>query len=312
MKPPIIVIGMHRSGTTMLTGMLSTLGVFIGKDRDYNWESDYIRKQNDWAISTSGGAWDYPRPIEALLADDRLVDLSAQYLERRMIAVASRAYWGGGPFYMAARRKHMQGDWGWKDPRNTFTLPIWLRLYPDAKVLHIYRHGADVAASLRHRERKSRESHIATFNKRRSLYRFHPKSGGFSGSYRCANLDRAFRLWGEYMDQVRRLDESLPGRIVHVCYENLLQDPAPQLRTVVERLGLGCSDAQVAQAAGAANADRCFAFTRNDEVRAATMNWRADLERWGYGPDGMSDARDTPEHSPAFAREGVAGKSMNA
>ncbi len=301
MKPPIIIIGMHRSGTTMLTGMLSTLGVFIGKDRDYNWESDYIRKQNDWAISTSGGAWDYPRPIEAMLDDPRLVDLAAKYLERRMISVASRAYWGGGPLYMASRRRLMARDWGWKDPRNTFTLPIWLRLYPEAKVLHIHRHGADVAASLRHRERKSRENHIETFNKRLPLYRFYPKSGGFSGSYRCADLDRAFALWVEYMDQVRRLDESLPGRIVHVCYEDLLTDARPQLSAVVERLGLACSDEEVSAAASVANADRCFAFTKNDEVRAATMNWREELARWGYGPQGKSDSPRSAEHNPVYA-----------
>ena len=25
--------------------------------------------------------------------------------------------------------------WGWKDPRNSITLPLWLRLYPEAKII---------------------------------------------------------------------------------------------------------------------------------------------------------------------------------
>src|SRR4051794_13631081 len=30
LSPPVIVIGMHRSGTSLVAGMLSVLGVFIG------------------------------------------------------------------------------------------------------------------------------------------------------------------------------------------------------------------------------------------------------------------------------------------
>ncbi|MCS5697200.1 sulfotransferase [Desulfofundulus thermocisternus] len=30
-RPPIIIIGMHRSGTNMLTRMLEELGLFVGE-----------------------------------------------------------------------------------------------------------------------------------------------------------------------------------------------------------------------------------------------------------------------------------------
>lgn len=290
-KSPIIFIGMHRSGTTMLTRMLDELGVFVGMDKDYNWESEYFRKQNDWAIETSGGAWDHPTPILDLLADDSLVDAAAKYLEIRLTALASRAFWGGGPFYLSSRNRIIRGPWGWKDPRNSFTLPIWLRLFPDAGVVHIHRHGIDVAASLRHRERKSRASRFETFEKNKRLYRVLPKRGGFSGSYRCADLDRAFRLWGEYMDQIAALDRVMPGRILHVCYEDLLDDPARHLALVVERLSIPCSAGEVKTVAASANADRCFAFQRDPELVDAAKRWDADLSRWGYGPEGRAPSR---------------------
>lgn len=293
MTPPIIFIGMHRSGTTMLTRMLDELGVFIGKDKDYNWESEYFRKQNDWAIETSGGAWDHPTPVLDLLADDSLVDAAAKYFDIRLTAFASRAFWGGGPFYLSSRRRIIRAPWGWKDPRNSFTLPIWLRLFPDASIVHIHRHGVDVAASLRHRERKSRASRFDNFEKNKHLHRFLPKRGGFSGSYRCADLDRAFRLWGEYMDQIDALDRAMPGRILHIRYEDLLDDPARHLALTVERLALPCSPAQVKAVASSADADRCFAFRRDPELVDAAKRWNTQLARWGYGPEGRASSRQT-------------------
>ena len=39
-------------------------------------------------------------------------------------------------------------NWGWKDPRTTITFPIWLQVFPKAKILHILRNGVDVAISI--------------------------------------------------------------------------------------------------------------------------------------------------------------------
>jgi hypothetical protein len=44
--------------------------------------------------------------------------------------------------------------WGWKDPRNSITLPVWLKLFPDARVIHIVRNGVDVAESLYRRQQR--------------------------------------------------------------------------------------------------------------------------------------------------------------
>lgn len=44
MKPqkgiqPIVILGMHRSGTTMITEILEQLGLFVGDQKDDNCES---------------------------------------------------------------------------------------------------------------------------------------------------------------------------------------------------------------------------------------------------------------------------------
>lgn len=37
--PPIIIVGMHRSGTTMITKMLENLGLFVGDQKEINNEA---------------------------------------------------------------------------------------------------------------------------------------------------------------------------------------------------------------------------------------------------------------------------------
>jgi len=36
MRPPIIFVGMHRSGTSMLAGLLKKMGVFLGYGVQHN------------------------------------------------------------------------------------------------------------------------------------------------------------------------------------------------------------------------------------------------------------------------------------
>ena len=38
-RPPIVIIGMHRSGTSIVTRMLEQLGLFVGKKKDMNHEA---------------------------------------------------------------------------------------------------------------------------------------------------------------------------------------------------------------------------------------------------------------------------------
>ncbi|MEZ5023867.1 MAG: sulfotransferase [Chitinophagales bacterium] len=44
--------------------------------------------------------------------------------------------------------------WGWKEPRNSFTLEFYKELFPDAKIIHIYRNPIDSANSYLKRDRK--------------------------------------------------------------------------------------------------------------------------------------------------------------
>jgi len=63
---PLILLGMHRSGTSMAARLLERLGVFMGWRKDSNHEADFFRHANEWLLSQAGGAWDHPEPVRTL------------------------------------------------------------------------------------------------------------------------------------------------------------------------------------------------------------------------------------------------------
>ena len=47
-QSPVIILGMHRSGTTMITKMLENLGLFVGAEKEVNNEALFFWKINNW------------------------------------------------------------------------------------------------------------------------------------------------------------------------------------------------------------------------------------------------------------------------
>jgi tetratricopeptide (TPR) repeat protein len=58
---------------------------------------------------------------------------------------------------------------------------------------------------------------------------------GQSFSYDLSDLGRYYRC---YLDLMEHWDEALPGRVLHVSYENLVRDPETQIRRLLEHCGL--------------------------------------------------------------------------
>jgi len=71
-RPPIIIIGMHRSGTGMLTLLLEELCLFIGKEKEENNEALFFFRINEWLLHQCGAAWDHPQPLYRLLSNFEL------------------------------------------------------------------------------------------------------------------------------------------------------------------------------------------------------------------------------------------------
>jgi len=223
---PVIIIGMHRSGTTLLSRLLESLGLFLGRTKDENHEATFFQSTNDWLLRLAGGAWDNPAPITYLLENPQMRDKTTDYIRRYLLASPRAVSYLGWWNYLRYRRIGLaSAPWGWKDPRNTFTLPLWLDIFPEAKVIHLHRSGVDVALSLRRRGR--REYRLQRFY--RSLPLLHwirPKRGGFVDSLRCDRLDAGLALWREYVEQGGCHVAMLKERAFEVSFESLVREPA--------------------------------------------------------------------------------------
>jgi hypothetical protein len=227
--PPIIILGMHRSGTTLLCRLLESLGLFLGKKQDENHEAEFFQRINEWLITQSGGAWDNPAAIRYLLENAGIRGRTTDYI-RRYLLQSPRAisYLGWMKYLRHGQITGLSRPWGWKDPRNTFTLPLWLDIFPEAKVIHLHRAGIDVALSLRRRGREEcRLQHF--YRSLRFLHWIRPKCGGFVRSLRCDSPEAGLGLWKEYVEQASRHVAMLKSRALEVNFEGLVRDPGENL-----------------------------------------------------------------------------------
>ena len=220
---------MHRSGTSLLSRMLEALGLFLGKKKDENNEAIFFQSINEWLLRQAGGAWDNPAPIQYLLNSPEIRDKTSDYLDRYLLTSPRAASFMGWSHYLRQRRlAPLARPWGWKDPRNTFTLPLWLDIFPEAKVIHLHRSGMDVALSLRRRGR--REFRLQRWYRSVPLLHWiRPKRGGFVHSLRGDHLDAGLALWNEYMEQGNRHVAVLKNRAFDMSFEQLVREPVRSL-----------------------------------------------------------------------------------
>lgn len=128
---PIIVLGMHRSGTSCLAGCLQAAGLHLGEVHTANMhnlkgnrENQVVMDLNDALLAANGGSWHHP--------PDKVewTDASRARREPALAAIAR------------------DGPWGFKDPRTLLTLDGWLERLDRAELVASYRHPSAVAASL--------------------------------------------------------------------------------------------------------------------------------------------------------------------
>jgi hypothetical protein len=134
MKDVILVVGMHRSGTSCLAGSLQESGLELGDvvtqarhNPKGNRENLRIMKLHDAVLAANGGAWDEP-PARVCWTD-------AQRRDRDAIM----------DDYVGVAR------WGFKDPRTLLTLDGWLEVLERVRFVGSLRHPRAVATSLQRR-----------------------------------------------------------------------------------------------------------------------------------------------------------------
>lgn len=132
---PLVVVGMHRSGTSLAASLLKNAGLDIG-DRllDGNWSNprghfedvDFFELQREMLVRLD-------RHPDGWLTSD-LPDLPEDLVGRARV--------------LLDQKQRSGRPWGWKDPRTVLFLPLWLSLLPAATFAIVYRAPWEVVESL--------------------------------------------------------------------------------------------------------------------------------------------------------------------
>jgi hypothetical protein len=277
---------MHRSGTSMITDLLEDLGLFMGRDQGPNQEAMFFFRINSWLLRQSGGEWDHPTPIDLMLNDDQVRPLVLDYIRFLMRSPRAATFMGWKNYLRVRNVERLPMPWGWKDPRNTFTLPLWLDLFPNAKIIHIYRNGVDVANSLRTRGKK-RLSTLSRWKRmdRRIAYSVIPRLFPVFLA-RHMTLDTGFRLWELYSRRADTHIAALPqDRTRTLKYEDFLQNPSPILRGLCEFASLDVDDAHIVQMCSKVNPTRAHAYQSAQELMRFYETVRSSAQMVHYSYD---------------------------
>lgn len=162
---PVIVLGMHRSGTSLVTRLVNLLGVPLGPVEDlyvgkHNpsgyWESVTLIDANDRILASRGGSWRNPPELPEGWQYGRQPNQLLPMMKSAFDSV-----------YPAE-------PWLWKDPRTCLTLPLWRRLLDarDPVVVFVSRHPSGVADSLYNREQMPERVAVALWERynRRAIF----------------------------------------------------------------------------------------------------------------------------------------------
>ena len=126
---PVILTGMHRSGTTLVAQLLRRCGLFIGVARDHNEEARFFLQQNQRILQLAHAAWDAPENTAYLWQAPAVWQAAAEAMGRTIARDAARAFGGRRWPWQPAPWQHAAA-WGWKDPRTGLLLPLWGQLFP--------------------------------------------------------------------------------------------------------------------------------------------------------------------------------------
>lgn len=188
----------------MVTRLLHCCGLEVGPQSELMppqadnpegfWEHLGFVAVNDQLLSELGGAWDLPPGADEDVTSARLDPLRVK--ARLLIEKFDSAT-----------------VWGWKDPRNSLTLPFWQQLLPRLKTIVVVRNPLEVAHSMRERN-------------------------GTSYSF-------GLRLWEVYNRRVIETADTQERLVTH--YDLFFDDPETELRRITHFMGL--PDAEIANAA---------------------------------------------------------------
>ena len=265
LRPPVMIIGAHRSGTSATARALALLGLQIGDQLDSHDEPRQLQRLHENYLRRVGGAWYDPNPFLASINSAEQKQQCVNYLRDHLNPNLSLLGYGNGLRAWWLRRRLRSGaPWGWKEPRTTLFATCWLDLFPHACALHVVRNPLAVARSIQRREME-----------------FQAK--GDSPSGRIHDFDYCLDLAMIYVTAGETL-HSLTRDFRRIRFEDIQSDPAGQLRKAAAFCQLQFSERQMERAAATIRPSRADTIQQVKENQAMLARYPLAL-KLGYGTD---------------------------
>jgi hypothetical protein len=206
----VVVLGMHRSGTSVVAGLLHALGVDMGAaGGDEGWVGKHWSNPTGHFENSAFVALDY-----------RLLGGDATGLRGPpdWKGVGTRAY-AAADELRALVERFARPTWGWKDPWTVLTIEAFLPYLSDPHFVFVYRPKAEVIASLRKRSTEKDEAIAALYD-----------------------------LYVERLDALRKKLADRPCLVIE--YPALIARPALEVQRIIGFLGLRPTKEELDRALG--------------------------------------------------------------
>jgi Sulfotransferase family len=249
---PIVIGGTGGSGTRLVQSILAGAGVFMGRH-----------------LNAAGDALDFVGPLDRfinpILAHTRSLDycpadLPAELSQAALseLSASSRRISADCPWAMQ--------QWGWKNPRSMFVLPILHEIYPQLRFIHVLRDGRDMAFSS---NQNQPQQHYAAL---------------FGGTPTALTFEDALRFWAKANCDVSSWGVSnLGDRYLVLRLEDICDQPEPQIRRLLHWLDLPDRNASALRALVATPKSMGRWRQCDDTVQAKLDEVGGEaLQRFGY------------------------------
>jgi len=209
-ESPLIVIGMHRSGTSFATSWLHSMGMNLGDDLigsglgnvKGHFEDREFHDNHEWVFKNHRIKYGALRfPVDFDLSSEERTRLSGTII----------------------KKNNENKQWGWKDPRTCLFLDFYHKILPKAKYFILYRPCNEVVDSLLRRQilRKDRK-----YLKKSKLHRLKYKlvKKIYHKNIRKLNTETYIRIWVYYNNKIMELINNIDPSDYVICdQESLLR-----------------------------------------------------------------------------------------
>jgi hypothetical protein len=246
---PVIVLGVRRSGTTLLRVMLDRNPALAIPDESYF--VPQLARRHPAPVDPAAFAADLQR-LPSLLEWGVPLDAVHRRLRPGMTTGAAIA-----AIFEAYAAEHGKERWGDKTPLYMQYLGLLERLFPDALYVHLIRDGRDAALSF-----LSVPDGVVTEGWG------HPRDArGFASQ------------WATELRAARRLGSRVGGdRYTELRYEALVADAPAVLRRVCAFAGLDYGDEMLDYVGRTESARKPHQQRLNEPPRTGVRDWRTEME----------------------------------